>query len=124
MGPIVEFIQRHSSKGTSSSRERLDAAHETPQGDNLSGTPGVQTDAVGTRHPDESLQQKPRNGTKYKNKDHYFRPKGRLYSNDKTPYQRGKEETHKGVIARYGLLPMRMRHAQMTVTVSGGMRAN
>merc|ERR1712215_583549 len=54
--PIVEFIQRHSSKGTSSSRERLDAAHETPRGDNLSGTPGVQRDAVGTRHPDESLR--------------------------------------------------------------------
>merc|ERR1712215_363137 len=89
MGPIVEFIQRHSSKGTSSSRERLEAAHKTPRGDNLSGTPGVQTDAVGTRHPDGSLQQKPGNGKKYKNKDHYFRPKGRLYSNDKTPYQRG-----------------------------------
>ena len=57
--PIVEFIQRHSLKGTSSSRERLDAAHETPRGDNLSGTPGVQRDAVGTRHPDDSLQQKP-----------------------------------------------------------------
>ena len=36
----------------------------------------------------------------------------------------GKEETHEGVIARSGLLPMRMRHAQMTVTVSGGMRAH
>ena len=35
-----------------------------------------------------------------------------------------KEETHKGVIARSGLLPMRMRHAQMTVTVAGGMRVH
>ena len=35
----------------------------------------------------------------------------------------GAEETHKGVLARSGLLPMRMRHVQMTVTVPGGMRA-
>ena len=34
----------------------------------------------------------------------------------------GVEETHKGVVARSGLLPMRMRHVQMTVTVPGGMR--
>ena len=33
------------------------------------------------------------------------------------------EETHKGM-ARSGLLPMRMRHAQKTVTVAGGMRAH
>merc|ERR1712215_257748 len=85
--PIVEFIQRHSSKGTSSSRERLDAAQETPRGDNLSGTPNVTRDAVGTRHPDETVCSKnPGNGKKYKNKDLYYRPNGRLYSNDKSPY--------------------------------------
>ena len=54
--PIVEFIQRHSLKRTSSSRERLDAAHETPRGD-LSGAPGVQKDGVGTNHHEGNLQQ-------------------------------------------------------------------
>ena len=34
-----------------------------------------------------------------------------------------KEETHKGM-ARSGLLPMRMWHAQKTVTIAGGMRAH
>ena len=34
----------------------------------------------------------------------------------------GVEETHKGVVARSGLLPMRMRHVQKSVTVPGGMR--
>merc|ERR1712236_177078 len=98
--PIVEFTQRHSLKRTSLSRERLDAAHETPRGD-LSGAPGVQKDGVGTNHPEGSLQQ---TGKKHK-KDYNFRPKGCLNSNDRTSYQRGGGGDAQGSTGQVRLTP-------------------
>ena len=83
--PIVEFVQRHSTKSTSSSRERLDAAHQTPKG-NHSGTPNVTKSSVGTRNSDEADSNKHPASKKTK---HTFRPKERLHSHDRSSYQRG-----------------------------------
>ena len=84
--PIVEFVQRHSTKSaSSSSRERLDAAHQTPKG-NLSGTPNVTKSSVGTRNSDEADSNKHPASKKPK---HTFRPKERLHSYDRSSYHRG-----------------------------------
>merc|ERR1711895_121114 len=82
--PIVEFTQRHSLKRASSSKERLNADHQTPSGSN-SGAPNVQTDGEGASQPEGDLQKMGK-----KNKNNFNnRQKGRNNSNDRSSYQRG-----------------------------------